>query len=224
MAIYVSGILIAQDMIAIRSAIAVGFFLLAIKYRLDNRIWHYMFFSLCAFLFHYSAIILIPLYFISKEKEYFALYFLLIPIAYISVINDIGVVQFFELIHIDTFQLLWANYKYFEESDAYNIYNFFILGKCLMYYFILFNIKTISKHCPMALYLMKIYCISIFLTVLLREQQSLAIRIGEFLQSVEIVLIPLILYAFNGRRKALMHYVCAGYCAGLLLCYGIYFF
>ena len=225
MAVFVTGILIAQDMVAIRSAIAVGFFFWALKYKFENKIWYCVLFSILSILFHYSAVIIfLPLFLFSVNKPYRVLYGLLIPISYALVIGGLGITQFFDLISVEIFQQLWAYYKFTDEEDAYNIFNLFLLGRCIFYYFILFRIDRIKQHYPAAILLMKIYCLSIVLTILLYESQSMAIRVAEFLGSVEIFLIPSILYSFKRRNLFIGYGLCFIYCSSLLLRYGVYFF
>lgn len=225
MALFVTGILIAQDMVAIRSSIAVGFFFWALKYKFENKLWYCALFSILSILFHYSAVIIIlPLFLFNLKKKYRILYAILIPISYALVIGGLGITQFFDLINIEKFQQLWAYYKFTDEEDAYNVFNLFLLGRCVFYYLILFRIEKIRKYYPEAVLLLKIYCLSVVLTVLLYESQSMAIRVGEFLGAVEILLIPSILFSFKRKNIFIGYGLCFIYCASLLLRYGVYFF
>lgn len=225
MAVFVTGILIAQDMVAIRSAIAVGFFFWALKYKFENKIWYCVLFSILSILFHYSAVIIfLPLFLFSVNKPYRVLYGLLIPISYALVIFGFSISKLFDLISIEKFQQLWAYYKFTDEDNAYNIFNLFLLGRCFFYYYFLFRINKIKLYYPEVVIFLKIYCLSIVLSVLLYESQSMAIRAGEFLGSIEIFLIPSILYSF-GRKNIFVGYgLCFVYCVSLLLRYGVFFF
>lgn len=224
MAVFVTGILIAQDMVAIRSSVAVGFFIWAVKYKLERKYWHCFLFSLLSILFHYSAVIIvIPICVFSIEKPHKLFYAIIIPAAYTLVLLGYGITQFFDSIHIEKFQQLWAYYKYYDEEDAYNIFNLFILGKCVMFYIILSRIDKIKHYYPAAILLLKIYCLSLVSTILLYESQSMAIRVGEFLGAVEVLLIPSILFSYKRKKWFVGYGICLVYCMGLLLCYGRFF-
>lgn len=75
-----------MSMSMMRQGMAFGIFMLAYKYIIDRKFYKYLLCILCAFLFHTSALVLVPLYFIYNipyKKEYNWLIFLGLGLVYI---------------------------------------------------------------------------------------------------------------------------------------------
>jgi hypothetical protein len=141
---------IVNEFTQIRSAVAIGIFLLSIKDIKDKNLYNYLLKSSVAILFHYSAIIMLPLYFLSASK--FSLFrYALLPILAIT----IGAMTDYMITLLDKYvnllpgvlgyKMRW--YVDLRKSGAYadiNIFNHFYIALLVIYYFVLFNIDKLK--------------------------------------------------------------------------------
>lgn len=194
--IYLPGIFILHDMIQIRAAVASGLLLWATKYIYDRDLGKFLITSIIAILFHNSALLILPLWFITCNKSHKLLYILLIPIAYALTIGGITIGHLAELIPIEAIRLSWQMYQISMENDIgtnINIYNSLHILRCIMCLFLLWNIDRISRYSKIAVLWVKIYVLSLALFVLMSDIPVIAFRVSELYQIVEILLIPTII-------------------------------
>ena len=81
--LYISYSFILQDMTQIRVGVAAGFILLSIEPLYERKFWKFLIFSICAILFHYTALIIILLWFLNPTKINVKLYGLIIILVYL---------------------------------------------------------------------------------------------------------------------------------------------
>lgn len=224
--IYLSHFFILHDMIQIRAAIASGLFLWATKYLAERDAKRFFLISAIAVLFHNSAFVIFPLWFINTSKTQKKLYLWMIPIAYIIVITGHSFGYLVSHIPITQIQTLWMMYEQMMAQDvgtAINIFNSMHLLRCAVCIFILINIDKIAQYSPYAITWAKLYTISFVAFLLLSDIPVVAFRISELLQIVEILLIPTILLL--PRYRQLGKYMIigfAGFCVFLNIFYNQY--
>ena len=156
---------------------------------------------LLAILFHYSAVILLPIAFIPIKrltKTTFILLSLSIPIA-ILVAN----VRFqsFGALPIEALQRKSEIYQYQAENATIrlNYFNLVYIVKYLIFYLMLFYHKKLSQNNPLFSFLLTVYSISLFIYISLSWNTILAMRLSEMLGIVEILLIPIMIQIFKGK-------------------------
>lgn len=197
--VYVSNFFILHDLIQMRAAIASGFLLWALYYRQHRDLPRFLTVSVMAFLFHYSAIIILPLWFLSVDKSrkwvYIGLiFFSYFIVRYISLINLI-----IPYLPIQGVQNLWLSYEIMQGNEI-NIYNVVHLCEVLIcVYLFLFSERIYAKN-KYALLLMKTYAIGLSTFVLLSDLPVAAFRVSELYRIVEIVLFPMLVYSFCGLK------------------------
>ena len=214
--VYVSCYFILHDLIQIRAAIASGVLLWATKYIYEKKILKFLLCACIAFSFHYSSLVILPLYFLSIRRIHKAFYFLIIPFSYLFVSIGITLGHLVEYIPINAIQNLWSMYQIAMRnniSSEINIFNVLQLLRCGMCYFLLFHIDVISKYNRMAVLWVKMYAISIASLVLLSDVPVMSFRISELYQIVEILLIPTIILIPSYRK--LGKYIIWIYCCCL---------
>lgn len=195
--IYLSNFFILHDMIQIRCAIASGIFLISIYYIQHRNLKLFLLSGFLALLFHYTAIIIFPLWFLSTQKSYKWFYILLIPCSLFFVGKFSLLSTIIQYLPIAGIQKLWILYEV-QVGDEINIYNAISLSRifiCLIFLYCIDNIKEKNEY---AIILGKIYSISIVFFFLFSDLPNAARRISEFYQIVEIILIPLLIYSFEG--------------------------
>ena len=196
--IYISNIFILHDMIQMRCAIASGLFLCALYYIRENKLKPFLLISFAALLFHYSAIIIFPLWFLNKEKPQKILFIGLIIGSYL-VRTTFSLGQSIQYIPIKEIQDRWMLYSNSLDM-AINIFNVLQLSRVFLCIVLFLVIDKIYKKNNLAIILCKIYALSIAALVLLSDFPVLAFRISEFYQTIEIVLLPMLIYAFGIHR------------------------
>lgn len=196
--IYCSNFFILNEMIQIRTGVASAFLLLCVK-PIYNRDWkRFLLFSILGFSFHYSAIVIFPLWFLGiKSRKSFLL--LSLPVAYLIYFSGIKLIT---NIPIPVVQSKFALYQKLielgdEQSNLINVFNGVLLTKIAIFYFLLSKydiILTYNKYVPI---LIKIYSISLMSYLVLAVFPPIATRISELLAIVDIVLIPFVYYSFK---------------------------
>lgn len=201
--IYLSHFFILHDLIQIRCAIACGIILWSIKDLIKNNFTIFFVKILIATLFHYSAIIFAITALLEKNSIK-NLYFWLIPLAIIASLININISNITLLIPYEPIQQMLRMYQNRVENGfetEINIFSILQLMRYAIYYYILFNIKKISKYNYTAIILTKIYGIGLFLFIILSDFPVLSFRISEIMICIETILIPMIVYSHFNQRK-----------------------
>jgi len=199
--VYLSNVFILHDMIQLRAAIASVALLWSTIYIYQKKFKHFILIVILASLFHYSAIGIIPFYFLSSKNVCSKWVYFIIPLSYAMYILGVRLGGLVQYIPVDFVQNLYGLYTksaiYKEESV--NVFNALQLFRCLIFYVILYYSKTIFNHAQYIYLYLKIYALGLSALVLLSDIPTFAFRIGELYQSIEIVLIPLLVYAFKSK-------------------------
>lgn len=195
--IYIGNIFILHDMIQMRCAIASGLLLHAVYYLGTRNTKFFLVTFLIAFLFHYSSLIILPLWFLNVNRPHKLFYICLIFVAY-CVGPVFPIESFIQMLPIEGIQSLWEVYENTIDGDV-NIFNAMQLGRIAICVFLLLYIDRICLYNKFAILMVKIYAISIVTLVLFSRVPVIAFRVSELYQVVEIVLIPMITYAFKGK-------------------------
>ncbi len=195
--VYLSNFFLLHEMTQIRAGVASAFLLLTIKPIADRNFRKFIIFASLGFLFHYSAIIIIPLWFISRKINV-KLLFISIFIGYIAYFLGLNFVR---SIPIPGIQEKIEIYLKLQELDneQINVFNYLYLLKILIFYILLFNYKKFAEHNRFFPILLNIYCLSLVSYTVFGQIPAFATRISEFFGVVEIILIPLLVYLFKPR-------------------------
>lgn len=211
--IYLSNFFILHDMIQIRAGVASAFLLLSVK-PIYNRDWkRFLLFSILGFLFHYSAILIFPLWFLGIKARKRVLLFSL-PVAFLIYFSGIKLIT---TIPISVVQNKFMIYQTLielgnEESILINVFNGVFLAKIAIFYFLLSKYDLILSNNKYVPILMKIYCISLVSYLVLAVIPPVATRISELLAIVDILLIPFIYYTFKPHLFSKLIVIFVGMC------------
>lgn len=201
---YLCSYWIYQDLIQIRAGVASAIFLFSLPYLIDRNAKKYFITIFIAILFHYSAIILIPVWFIDGKLNYKYIYLAMIPIAMVMYLINLDLIRLLSLIPVEYIQGKIETYSIVSNNlssrgvlraSEYNPFVTWYILKCFIVEILWFNIKSIKKHNRYAVVLLKIFTISISMLWLLSGAPVIATRISEFLSIVQIILVPLLLYS-----------------------------
>lgn len=198
MLIYIGNFFIRHEMVQIRAGVATGFFLLSIKPLYEKDFKRFVAFTVAATFFHISSLLMFPLWILKSKKLNIFFYALLIPLAYIAVIlNFVGISKIISILPIRLVQQKFASYSR-KELDL-NIFSVFQIGRCIIYYLVLWKYKLLASKNKYAVLLIKIYCLSLLTFILLSDIPDIARRVNEFYGIVEIILFPMLIYIIHQK-------------------------
>ncbi len=191
--VYISNVLITQDMIAIRAAVASSLILFAIDFKFRGDWKKILIFLFCAVLFHYSAFAFIVLFIIDPHKHYRWLYILALIISHVLAYYNFNLNQYIGLFtSVNSIDVLYSMY---ENSNELNVFNLLQIGHVLVCCFLWIFIDRINKHDARALLFLKLYTIGLCTVPLLAGMIAIALRLSELFLTIEIMLIPIGFYA-----------------------------
>lgn len=196
--IYLSNFFILHEMTQIRAGVASAFLLLCVKPIYDRDLKRFLLFAILGFLFHYSAIVILPLWFLGIKARKKILLFSL-PIGYLIYFSGINLIATIPISVIQNKIVMYQTLMELgnEESILINVFNLVFLAKIAVFYFLLFKYDLIFSYNKYVSILMKIYCISLMSYLVLAVLPPIATRITELFAVVDIILIPFIYYVFK---------------------------
>lgn len=227
LAIYLSYFFQLHDLIQIRAGVASACLLLCIKPLYDRNLRLFLYFTLFAILFHYSALIILPLWFLNPRKEYRWIYALIIPASMIAYYCGISILSLLKLIPIEHIRMKVEAYEeisiygnsWSAASDELNPFRLWHMFRVVVYYWLLWRLPIILKYNNYALIMMKIYAIGLSFLWIGASLSIIGGRIFELLAIVEIVLWPFIYYTVKPRTIGIVLVALLGLCN---LYYSIY--
>lgn len=199
--LYTFSYFLLHEYIQIRAGVATGFFLLAIADLANGDAKKYFVKAALAVLFHWSSVVLLPLFFIIRYTKTGFFYFL----------PFIGILMFIKGVNVNSsiqealvpFELLSSYYQdhagHEENVKAFNLISIshvvlFIFGAVL-------NLKKKEKIDEFDLVLFKVFSISLFLFFFLASFRLpvMAFRVYEYLNVVLLLLVPAIVFQFKQK-------------------------
>lgn len=196
--IWVSQVLIIQDMVAIRAALASSILLWIIWYKSlgeSLKMWTGILVAICC---HYSAVVFLIIPFLSTDKPRKWLYIIGLCCAAGIAFIGFSLTDFLGLIALAVIENL--NDMYENQSEA-NAFNLVVIARCLICLILWLKVdllSSINKSLPMYLKVYTLGCILFFLTWKL---VSVAFRFGELLWVTEIILYPYLMFIFGKKYK-----------------------
>lgn len=203
---YISLYFVLHEMIQIRVGVAAGIFLLSLPDIARRNLTGYLFKTTLACMFHYSAIIMLVVYFFRPNKinKYF---YMALPIIGISLAVTGDVILRLINIVIGFFPMILSyrmNLHIFLLGEGIsadiNLFNIYYSVLLLLYYFLLFNYGKMKSEYD--LILIKIFGLMLFSFYALSSVPVLAFRVSEFLGVVLIILIPHSVFMFKQKAIA----------------------
>lgn len=201
--VYLSYFFILHDMIQMRAGLAVGFLFFAIKYISERNLTRFIIAATLASCCHLSSLVIFPLWFLPLIRFNKLVWVFLIPLCYfLVVVYGLTAGRIISYIPINQIQNLYIGYSHSLEQgnhDVINIFNMLLLGKVVVCTFlILYNDLIESRFSAFKPWLM-IYTASLAIYIMFSDLPVVAIRISEFLQTVELIIIPMFVFVFSDR-------------------------
>lgn len=195
LSVYVSHVLITQEMVAIRAAAASAFLLVAIDKKSKGEIKKTILAIVAAILFHYSAVFFLILLLMDNFRAKRKLYICFIAVSYVLYYLGlfVTVIFFSEIENIIGNNILFAMYgNQLEDSDAsMNVFNILQLIRLLICAILWLNYKKIIKMHRTAILNLKLYTIGLCVLPLFANSIGIASRLQDLFQVIEITLFPI---------------------------------
>lgn len=200
--VYVSHLFILHEMVQIRVSVAAGLIMLSFIPLYERKLVRFVLILMCAGLFHISALMALPLYFLNTKSINSLLYGSLLPIAYVFNFCKINIISLLSVIPVPYIQRKIFSYQTAMESGIsfasdINIFNSVHLIQCVIAYLLLTKIETIAPHNRYAYMLLKIYILGLFIFAFFAGFPVLAGRGKELFLVTEIIVIPWLVYLFK---------------------------
>jgi len=217
--VFFSGYFFLHEMTQIRVGVAAGLLLLCIEPIYNRNIRKFLFISVIAITFHYSALIILPLYFLRTNKINILVFSAIIPIAYL--LHLLGI-HFSSLLYLFPTENAIQQKLIFHqqstlmaiETPKINVINIMQLLRIVFIYLLLWKNSLLQHSNEYFIILVKIYVFSIASFLLFADIPVLGFRISELLGIVEIILVPLILYFL--RPRIIAYIICFLFAIGNL--------
>jgi hypothetical protein len=208
--IYVSFFFIMQEMVTMRAGAAAAFFLSGIPALVNRRYLTYIVIIILAMCFHYSAIILLPLVFLSNKNEHPMYYLTFLLAAVIGASLGITIDSILLFLPKNPFSASLA-YSLFETQSMSFVLNIFTrlsvpnLALCIV---LLINFNKLKNANYYASYIIRIFVLSQILFYCLSGFPVLAIRLSELMGIVGILAWPLLLYLIRSSWLRVTIFAC----------------
>lgn len=202
--LYICLYFILHEMTQIRVGVACGIFLLAIPDILNKNFKKYLLKTIIATSFHYSALIMIFLYFIDSKKidkkTYYLLPLLGLIFAYVPnlFINIFNLISMFLPSFLSVKVIYYIDQMDKAEYNSINIFNIFILSLIIIYYYFLFNLDFIKTK--LNILLIKLLGIQLFVYFLFSSVPPIAVRVSDFIGISIIITIPNLIFLFKQKK------------------------
>ena len=196
--IYFSYFFILHDVTQIRAAVASAFVLMSITTIPERKKYNFFVFSFMAILFHYSALIILPLILLS-HKRIQKIYYFMIPLGFLLWSLNINISRIISLIDFEPIRIKYQTYLQLAENENVNLHNLVFIARILFCYVLLWKWEYLAEKSMYSTILIKVYIISIFALIVFSDIPTLAFRVSELFGIVEIILLPYILWIVKGR-------------------------
>ena len=186
------------DFTQIRQAFAIGVFMCSIRYILSGDFVKYLILIITASLFHYSALILLPGYFLfNKSYNNLLLYLIVISCSIISFFQI--KIRFFELFIQNTQFTDNLNDKIiiYQQSD---IYSFISIKQIVFGFFFIYIKNKAFTRDNYTNILVNLYVFGIFLATILNQISEIAFRVKWYFFWTECILVILLIAHFSKRK------------------------
>lgn len=209
--VYLCNFFILHEMTQIRAGVASGILLLCIRPIYEKKLGSFLILATIAVLFHYSALIIFPLWFINANNPKKALLLLAVPLGYFCYLFHINLILTIPIPYIQTKIAVYQEIQALKlnDSEKINVFNSLFLLRCLIYYLLLFKYKLLINSNKYSVILIKIYGLSLFAFSAFAVMPVVSFRLNELLGIVEVILLPMIFYLFTPKiyAKALLFFV-----------------
>lgn len=208
--IYITGGLFLVSMNGIRQVLAAAIIFTATKYLINGNWARYFFIIFIASLFHKSALILIPIYFLARYKAWSVGTFILLFFS-IAMVGGYGYFSSILFSAIENTQ--YGHYSEFDEGGASMIRVAVYAAPLIIAYLGRDKLRNIF---PGSDYIVNMTLIGLVFMIIATQNWIFA-RFSIYFNLYQLILISWIVKLFNHKEQRVVYF-------GILICYFIYYF
>ncbi len=202
--IWLSDTFMLHELTQIRTAVATGFFLLSIKPLYERKGVRFFLLILCATLFHVSALLAFPLWFLRPGRVNAPQWIGIIVVGYAMAIARFDVFRLALYLPVpyitDKVELYLALHE--GAAETVNPFGTVFLGKMAITFFLLWRAEKIASHNRYIHLLIKIMFVAFASLLVFSTNLAAGIRFYEFFLTVQILLLPLLYYTVRPKIAA----------------------
>lgn len=196
--IYFSSFYFGQEFTTIRAGVAAGIFLLMITDILENNRKAFFLKLGIAFLFHYSSLIFIPIWFLVRSKLKIKYYYFALVITFFIVIIKFDILT---ILHLDVLIPKMKVYTDVKDEAVLNPFNFKMLISFFYFLFFAVNFNK-AKEDSLFVLLFKLHILSLVVFYLLAQASiTFSLRSFDLLSIVQVLLLPYFVRFFSKKIK-----------------------
>jgi len=203
--VYFSHFYMLHDLTQIRTGVASGLLLISILPIYNRRFIQFFILSILAVLFHYSALIVFPLYFLKPDRLDKRIYFSILMFSYLFYFFGFSLKNFISIIPIDYIQTKLFTYISLANQGKdipTNVFSFLQIFRLLICVIIIIFYESMYSKNKYSILLIKIYVISVASYVIFYDIPTLSFRISSYMGIVEIIIIPFLIYILKPQKYA----------------------
>jgi len=193
-----------HEMIQMRAAVAQGIMLWSFIFIYEKRLVLYAWTVLLAVFFHYSALLILPLYLLKPYSINKKLHIIMLFISFVIGLTKIGFTYLVQFVPIEFVQGLFQAYQYqtFVEEEFFSPFSMTIIVLTITQIILLLKADKIRMHNRYIYLLLKVQSASIISFFLFNDMPIVGGRISEFYRIAFIVSVPFVIYICNNRIVA----------------------
>lgn len=192
--LYLSHYYTLHELTQIRAGVASGLVLLCVPAICDRHFKRFLVLAFLAFLFHYSAVVILPFYFMGTAGIRIGHWLVLIALAYVFACLGYSLSDLLPLVPLEVVADKYQFYVWEKGNETVNIFNPVLIAQGVFGTCMLLFRRCIQPHNRYFVLLLKIYLSALILNVCFADFAAVGYRLSQLLQVVEIVLLPLLLY------------------------------
>ncbi len=201
---YFSYYFLLHEFTQIRAGVASGLVLISVYYAYERNLKVFLGLIALASIFHFSALVALPIYFLRKNLTLAVKVVVALAIPAGLIIRQTGI----DILLVLPIDIVKSKIETYTTVGVYtlselNVFNSVYLMKYATLYIFLAFSDNISKEAKFFPILLQVYAVSMFCYLAFSFNTTFAMRISELFGVVEIVIIPMLLYAFRTRIMGL---------------------
>ena len=212
--IYFSHFFILHDMTQVRQGIASGILLFSLP-EIEKKNFLKFALLLCfGVLFHYSALLFFPFYFLNTRKLNKPLFFAILIVPQILYLLRLNIISILAMLNLGIISEKLNNYNELLQYGLFteiNVYNAVVIIQLIFCSFLIWKSDFLQTKNKYAILLIKIYTIGIGCWMLFYTVPVIAFRTSGFFEVVEIILVPFVLYYIEEKGIAIALIVLFGF-------------
>lgn len=200
--VYLSRFFMGREMMQIRAGLAISIVVFALQYIEMRKLKHFIFFVLLASSFHLSAILILPVYWMSRIELTPKRVVTLIGGAYVIA----GLFSAFVVSQVTTFfEIAGLGSTYTSEDSVYTqglgLANPMVYYQTLVLLVYTFNEKKLASVCPCYMTVRNGYLYSTLLLITFSAFGTLSGRTSTIFATLEVFILPSFIYLFHGWKR-----------------------